>query len=54
MLRRMGRYDKAAADYGRALQIVRNGPERRYLTRRLRETSEISETSETSETRPAG
>jgi RNA polymerase sigma-70 factor (ECF subfamily) len=39
LLRRMGRYDEAAASYGRALRMAKNGSERRYLTRRLRETT---------------
>ncbi len=39
LLRRMGRYDEAAASYDRALRMAKNGSERRYLTRRLRETT---------------
>lgn len=39
LLRRMGRYDEAAASYDRSLRMAKNGSERRYLTRRLRETT---------------
>ena len=39
LLRRMGRYDEAAASYGRALRMATNGSERRYLSRRLKESA---------------
>jgi RNA polymerase sigma-70 factor, ECF subfamily len=35
LLRRLGRNDEARAAYIRALELVRQGPERRYLERRL-------------------
>jgi RNA polymerase sigma-70 factor (ECF subfamily) len=37
LARRATRYDDARADYERALALVRNDPERRYLARRLLE-----------------
>jgi RNA polymerase sigma-70 factor (ECF subfamily) len=37
LLRRLGRADEARADYARALSLVRNDPERRFLEARLRE-----------------
>jgi RNA polymerase sigma-70 factor (ECF subfamily) len=37
MLRRLGSRDKAAASYARALSLVTNASERRFLERRLRE-----------------
>jgi RNA polymerase sigma-70 factor, ECF subfamily len=39
ILRRMGCREEAANSYRRALELARNGPERRYLTRRLDETT---------------
>ena len=39
LLRRLGRRDKAAAAYREALALVRTGPERAYLERRLREVA---------------
>ncbi len=35
LLRRLGRHDEAAAAYERALALAPEGPERKYLTRRL-------------------
>ena len=35
LLRRLGRREEAAAAYGRALELVRSEPERRFLRRRL-------------------
>jgi RNA polymerase sigma-70 factor (ECF subfamily) len=35
LLRRLGRGDEAAAAYERALALAPDGPEKRYLTRRL-------------------
>jgi RNA polymerase sigma-70 factor (ECF subfamily) len=40
LLRRMGANEKAAANYTRALELVTNESERRYLERRLKEVSE--------------
>jgi RNA polymerase sigma-70 factor (ECF subfamily) len=37
MLRRLGASAEAALSYGRALELVTNAPERRFLERRLRE-----------------
>ncbi|HSK37129.1 MAG TPA: RNA polymerase subunit sigma-24, partial [Actinomycetota bacterium] len=37
LLRRLGRTDDARAAYRRALDLARQGPERRFLERRLRE-----------------
>jgi RNA polymerase sigma-70 factor (ECF subfamily) len=37
LLRRMGEYEEAASSYRRALELVSNESERRYLERRLRE-----------------
>ena len=37
LLRRLGSYDEAAQSYRRALQLVTNASERRYLERRLQE-----------------
>ena len=37
LLRRLGRPDDARAAYRRALELTRQGPERRFLERRLRE-----------------
>jgi RNA polymerase sigma-70 factor (ECF subfamily) len=37
LLRRLGRPDDARAAYTRALGLTRQGPERRFLERRLRE-----------------
>jgi RNA polymerase sigma-70 factor (ECF subfamily) len=37
MHRRLGRKSEAAEDYGRALALVTNDSERRYLERRLKE-----------------
>jgi RNA polymerase sigma-70 factor (ECF subfamily) len=37
LLRRLGRRDEAAAAYRRALELVRQEPERRFLERRLAE-----------------
>jgi RNA polymerase sigma-70 factor (ECF subfamily) len=39
MLRRMGLFEEAAVDYAKALELVTNGAERRFLDRRLREVS---------------
>jgi RNA polymerase sigma-70 factor (ECF subfamily) len=39
LLRRIGRRGEAAAAYRRALQLAPTDPERRYLARRLAETS---------------
>jgi RNA polymerase sigma-70 factor, ECF subfamily len=39
VLRRTGRHDEAAASYRRALQMTKNGSEKRYLARRLMETT---------------
>jgi RNA polymerase sigma-70 factor, ECF subfamily len=39
VLRRMGRNDEAASSYRRALQMTQNGSDRRYLRRRLEETT---------------
>jgi RNA polymerase sigma-70 factor (ECF subfamily) len=39
LLRRAGRSREAHADYARALELVRNEPERRYLAKRLAETA---------------
>jgi len=39
LLRRLGRNDEAAASYCRALLSATNGPERRYLARRLAEAT---------------
>jgi RNA polymerase sigma-70 factor, ECF subfamily len=39
LLRRLDRRDEAAASYRRALDLVRTGPERRYLSKRLAEVS---------------
>ena len=40
LLRRMGSFEEAAKNYKRALALVTNDSERRYLERRLREVSE--------------
>jgi RNA polymerase sigma-70 factor, ECF subfamily len=37
LLRRLGRTGEARAAYGRALELVRSEPERRFLERRLGE-----------------
>jgi RNA polymerase sigma-70 factor (ECF subfamily) len=37
LLRRLGSLDEAAKSYGRALALVTNDSERRFLERRLRE-----------------
>ncbi|MBV9335630.1 MAG: sigma-70 family RNA polymerase sigma factor [Solirubrobacterales bacterium] len=37
LLRRLGRVEDARSAYGRALELVRSGPERRFLERRLLE-----------------
>ncbi|MGD0632641.1 MAG: tetratricopeptide repeat protein, partial [Terracidiphilus sp.] len=37
LLRRMGSYEEAAKSYQRALELVTNDSERRFLQRRLRE-----------------
>jgi RNA polymerase sigma-70 factor (ECF subfamily) len=42
VLRRLGRYREAEADYERALQLVTHNAERRYLERRLREVRATS------------
>jgi RNA polymerase sigma-70 factor (ECF subfamily) len=39
LLRRIGRVGEAHAAYARALELTGDGPERRFLERRLRETS---------------
>ena len=41
LLRRMGTLDEAAKSYKRALALVTNDSERRFLERRLREVSGI-------------
>ncbi len=43
LLRRAGRSAEACDQYRRALELVRNEPERRYLQRRLRETEPRSD-----------
>jgi RNA polymerase sigma-70 factor (ECF subfamily) len=40
LLRRLGRRAEAARSYARALELVTNEAERRFLERRLREVSE--------------
>jgi RNA polymerase sigma-70 factor (ECF subfamily) len=40
LLRRLGRFDDAAASYRAALQLVSTEPERRYLERRLAEVTQ--------------
>jgi len=42
MLRRTGAYAEAARNYERALALVTNESERRFLERRLREVSAVS------------
>jgi RNA polymerase sigma-70 factor, ECF subfamily len=37
LLRRLGQFAAAVPDYERSLQLAKNEPEKRYLTRRLRE-----------------
>jgi RNA polymerase sigma-70 factor (ECF subfamily) len=37
LCRRLGRWEEAATAYERALELTRQGPERRFLERRLRE-----------------
>jgi RNA polymerase sigma-70 factor (ECF subfamily) len=37
LLRRQGRFADAVPDYERSLELAKNEPERRYLTRRLAE-----------------
>jgi RNA polymerase sigma-70 factor (ECF subfamily) len=37
LLRRLGRVEEARNAYGRALELIRSGPERRFLERRLQE-----------------
>ena len=37
LLRRLDRHDEARVEYGRALELVRSDPERRFLERRLTE-----------------
>ena len=39
LLRRLGRNEAAAAEYGRAIALTANAPERRFLERRLAEVS---------------
>jgi len=39
LLRRLGRFDEAAASYRRALEFVTTEPERRFLSRRLAEVT---------------
>ena len=39
ILRRLGRFSEAAVEYERALELVTQEPERRYLQRRLREVT---------------
>jgi RNA polymerase sigma-70 factor (ECF subfamily) len=39
LLRRLGRHDEAAVHYRRALELVTNDAERRYLERRVRSTA---------------
>jgi RNA polymerase sigma-70 factor (ECF subfamily) len=39
LFRRLGRNDEAAAAYRRALELVRQEPERRFLQRRLAEVA---------------
>jgi RNA polymerase sigma-70 factor (ECF subfamily) len=40
-LRRLGSFDAAASSYARALELVGNEPERRFLERRLREVQAL-------------
>ena len=40
LLRRLGRADEARAEYGRALELARSEPERRFLRRRLAEVGQ--------------
>jgi RNA polymerase sigma-70 factor (ECF subfamily) len=42
MLRRLGRLPEAEAAYCRALELVRQEPERRFLARRLKEIRSLS------------
>lgn len=37
LLRRLGRYSEAAADYRRGFELAKNAPERRFMARRLAE-----------------
>jgi RNA polymerase sigma-70 factor (ECF subfamily) len=37
LLRRLGRVEEARSAYRRALELIRSGPERQFLERRLRE-----------------
>jgi RNA polymerase sigma-70 factor, ECF subfamily len=37
LLRRVGRFEEALPDYERGLELAKNEPERRYLSRRLAE-----------------
>lgn len=46
MCRRLGRLAEARASYDRALALTRQGPERRFLERRLREVTEGMEVTE--------
>jgi RNA polymerase sigma-70 factor, ECF subfamily len=41
LLRRMGAWEEAAKSYERALELVSNGSERRFLERRLRQVREV-------------
>jgi RNA polymerase sigma-70 factor, ECF subfamily len=41
LLRRMHRLDEAAVHYREALSLATNDSERRFLTRRLRETTTV-------------
>ncbi len=43
LLRQLGRRDEAAASYRAALELTDNGPERRFLERRLRELTSPAE-----------
>jgi RNA polymerase sigma-70 factor (ECF subfamily) len=48
LLRRLGRVAEARAAYGRALALARQGPERRFLERRLVEIGSVSDGSDLS------
>jgi RNA polymerase sigma-70 factor (ECF subfamily) len=41
LLRRLGRVDEARAAYGRALELARDEPERRFLERRLNSVAHL-------------
>ncbi|MEX1128690.1 MAG: RNA polymerase sigma factor [Vicinamibacterales bacterium] len=54
MCRRLGRLAEARASYERALALTKQGPERRFLSRRLTEVTEGTEFFTTEERRPGG